>query len=59
MNNNFLNKQNVNNVYEYVNTHLVKNYNTNLNEDKKIKRFLKNMKSVYNNLKIIEIQQYK
>ena len=52
MDNSFISKDNIDNIYENINVHFVKNYNYNLNSYDKYKKIIKKLsKTIFNNIK--------
>ena len=43
MDNSYLSSHNIDNIYEYINAEMVKNYNINLNDDVKNKKIVKKL----------------
>ena len=51
MDNTFLSSNNIDNIYEYINTEMVKNYNINLDDDEKNKKIVKKLtKTVFDKI---------
>ena len=51
MDNTFLSKENLDNIYDYLNTQVVHNYNHNLNSNEKYRKIVKKLsKTIYKNL---------
>ena len=51
MDNSFLSSQNIDNIYEYINTNMVKNHNINLDNDQKNRRIVKKLtKTVFDKM---------
>jgi len=55
MDNSFISKDNIDNIYEYINVHFVKNHNYNLNSYDKYKKIIKKLaKTIFNSIKVNE-----
>ena len=52
MDNSFISKDNIDNIYENINVHFVKNYNYNLDSYDNYKKIIKKLtKTIFNNIK--------
>ena len=58
MDNSFSSKENIENIYEYINAHFVKNHNYNLNSYKNYRKIIKKLsKTIFNSIKDNEVYQ--
>ena len=58
MDNSFISKENIENIYEYINAHFVKNHNYNLNSYKNYRKIIKKLsKTIFNSIKDNEVYQ--
>ena len=58
MDNSFISKENIENIYEYINAHFVKNHNYNLNSYDNYRKIIKKLsKTIFNSIKDNEVYQ--
>jgi hypothetical protein len=58
MDNSFISKDNIENIYDYINAHFVKNYNYNLNNYANYRKIIKKLsKTIFNSIKDNELYQ--